>query len=138
LGAAVLFTAALWAPVPPEVLFWTTGAIALAVSLIAVPLGTRAQNAFGSKDPRQFVLDEVAGFFVSLSFQPHYSIGVVFLAFLAFRLLDIFKPWPIGRAETLKGGWGILMDDLLAGLVSNGVVRLALVVFPLLGLSLRP
>jgi phosphatidylglycerophosphatase A len=129
-GAAGIFACALLVPVPAEHLFWATAAAALAVSVVSVPLGTMAQKAFGSKDPRQFVLDEVAGFFVSLSFQVHYSVGAGFVAFLAFRALDIFKPWPIRRVESLRGGWGILMDDILAGVAANLIVRLTCFLFP--------
>ena len=76
----------------------------------------------GLYDPSECVLDEVAGQWVALvpialqlrggDWRPYV------MAFLLFRLFDIFKPWPISAAERLPGGFGVMMDDCLAGLAA--------------------
>ncbi|MCU0723687.1 MAG: phosphatidylglycerophosphatase A, partial [Planctomycetes bacterium] len=101
------------------------GAVAIAAGL---PLAHRADAAFGRHDPPQFVLDEAAGFCVSLLFQADFGLWTGGAAFLAFRFFDSLKPWPIRRMERLPGGWGILADDLAAGVAANVVVRLTLLV----------
>ncbi|MFZ5786292.1 MAG: phosphatidylglycerophosphatase A, partial [Acidobacteriota bacterium] len=80
-------------------------------------------------DPGPVVIDEVAGQWLALALlvaaQPRpLSLGLVAGSFLLFRLFDVVKPWPIGRLERLPGGWGILADDLAAGLAA-GLVHLA-------------
>jgi phosphatidylglycerophosphatase A len=73
----------------------------------------------GLYDPSECVLDEVAGQWIALF--PVAVSGRVqdwrlyILAFLLFRLFDIFKPWPISAAERLPGGYGVMMDDIVAG-----------------------
>lgn len=79
----------------------------------------------GSKDPSECVIDEVAGQLVACAFVPRALFGYA-LAFLLFRLFDIVKPWPIGAAERLPGGVGIVADDVLAGALA-GIMIAALV-----------
>tara|TARA_B100000965_G_C18991748_1_gene498548 strand:- start:182 stop:463 length:282 start_codon:yes stop_codon:yes gene_type:complete len=75
-----------------------------------------------SKDNSFIVIDEVAGMLVALSFIAHDAI-LYFFAFLLFRLLDIFKPWPISWVDKkIKGGIGILLDDLIAGFFAGGII----------------
>jgi len=102
----------------------------LAATAAALPLALRADAAFGRHDPPQFVLDEVAGYCVSLIFLTRYDLWTGGAAFLAFRFFDSLKPWPIRRLDGLPGGWGILADDLAAGIAANVVVRLALLAPP--------
>ena len=78
-----------------------------------------------SEDHSSIVIDEVAGMFVALAFVPHTALAY-FGAFVLFRLFDIWKPWPISWVDkNIKGGWGILFDDMLAGLFS-GVILFSL------------
>jgi phosphatidylglycerophosphatase A len=79
----------------------------------------------GTTDPSECVIDEVAGQFLACAFAPRTLAGYV-LAFLLFRALDIWKPWPISAAERLHGGLGIVADDAAAGVLA-GVVLVALV-----------
>ena len=79
----------------------------------------------GRNDPSEVVIDEVAGFFAATFFLPP-SLLVMALGFVLFRFFDILKPYPIRRLEALKGGWGIVMDDLLAGLYANLGLRIIL------------
>ncbi len=100
---------------------WIT---AVPVALFSVALGNRLVES--THDPSWFVLDEVAGTLVALALVPKEP-GLVILALLAFRALDIWKPSPVRRLETLPEGWGILLDDLAAGLLAGlGVAVLAL------------
>ncbi len=95
-------------------------------SVGCVAMGKFSEQTFGRKDPQQVNLDEVAGQSLALLLMP-ISIAshtsrlwvVVLTAFVAFRFFDILKPPPIRRLEKLPHGWGILMDDLLAGVFAN-------------------
>ena len=69
----------------------------------------------GLKDPQTVVIDEVAGVLVALTVAPQTTRGVA-CAVLLFRLFDITKPFPARRAEKLPGGWGIVLDDVVAGI----------------------
>ena len=82
----------------------------------------KADQDSESKDSSFIVIDEVAGMLIALSFIAHDAI-LYFFAFLLFRLLDISKPWPISWVDkNVKGGLGILLDDLIAGLFAGGII----------------
>ena len=108
---------------------WQTQAALAAGVVVAtafsVALGPAAERARGKKDPGEFVIDEVAGAWLTLLFQPvHERTAVAFVgAFFLFRLTDIFKPWPARRLESLPGGWGITVDDLAAAVYANLLLR---------------
>jgi phosphatidylglycerophosphatase A len=68
----------------------------------------------GKHDPQIVVVDEVAGVLVALAFAPHSFAGVA-LAVVLFRVFDMTKPFPARAAERLPGGWGIVIDDIVAG-----------------------
>jgi phosphatidylglycerophosphatase A len=78
----------------------------------------RAERLLGRHDDPRITIDEVAGMLAALAFLPPRP-EVIALAFLMFRALDILKPWPLRRAESLPGGLGVMADDLLAGLGAN-------------------
>lgn len=101
--------------------------IALAiVCIISVPLGNWAEKYWQRKDPKPFVLDEVAGYLLTASFFfTGNIITTIIWAFIMSRIFDILKPWPVRLAENLPGGWGILIDDLLASVYA--VILLLLV-----------
>lgn len=106
---------------------------ALYFSWVCVKFGDGAEAEFGKKDPGQVVADETAGMALTLLFIPFawippdpVSILVVLgVAFILFRVADILKLPPANGLQRLKGGWGILVDDLAAG-VQAGVVLLGL------------
>jgi len=75
------------------------------------------------KDPSKVVIDEVVGMWISMLMIPSGWIYAL-AAFILFRLLDIFKPFFIRKMERLKGGWGIMMDDVLAGIYANVIIQL--------------
>lgn len=100
-------------------------AIVIGASLACVALGKFTEEAFGKKDPSQCTIDEWAGQALALLALPvssgnfklaAISVGV---AFILFRLFDITKPFPARRAEKLPRGWGVLTDDLVAGIYAN-------------------
>lgn len=77
---------------------------------------TRAEKLLGRKDPGAVVVDEVAGQLMAFLFVPfNAAVWMIVAGFLAFRLFDIWKPYPIRRLEALEAGLGIMADDLLAG-----------------------
>jgi phosphatidylglycerophosphatase A len=79
----------------------------------------RAARLLGEKDPGQVVIDEVVGQWLTLLWLPELILWQHILAFFLFRLYDIKKPWFIGKSESwLSGGWGIMIDDVLAGLMA--------------------
>ena len=102
--------------------------IALLVVLpLAVWSSGEAEKELGH-DAHPIVIDEVAGMLVAVLGVPHAAESpLLFLAaaFLLFRFFDIVKPFPINQVQRLPGGWGIVADDVLAGVATNLVLRLA-------------
>ena len=98
-----------------------TGAI-LGGALVATVVGVWAAGVtargLGASDPGPVVIDEVAGQLVSLAFIAP-SPQALAIAFVLFRVFDVWKPVPIRRLEKLPGGSGIMADDLLAGVYAN-------------------
>lgn len=102
--------------------------------LLSVVLGVWAggvmEREYG-EDPSQAVIDEVAGQWIALLALPASPL-VVLLSFGFFRLYDILKPGPVDSAQRLPGGWGIMADDVLAGVLANLSVRLVMLFLPML------
>jgi phosphatidylglycerophosphatase A len=93
---------------------------AAVVLLVAVGVwsAAEAERHFGRVDPGPVVIDEVVGMLITLAFVPVNVAGAI-VGFLVFRFLDVVKPWPARRLERLPGGWGIVFDDVMAGLYGN-------------------
>jgi phosphatidylglycerophosphatase A len=100
-----------------------TVAGALVVALIGIPAGTSVERESGRPDPGFVVIDEVAGQWVVLVAAP-VDIGHALLGFALFRFFDIVKPWPVRQLERLKGGTGIMLDDVGAGVLGLLVMLL--------------
>jgi phosphatidylglycerophosphatase A len=84
----------------------------------------RAAAIAGVEDPGSIVIDEVAGQWLVLLFTPP-NLFLYGAGFLLFRLFDITKPWPAGWADRhVKGGFGVMLDDLLAAIYGLGVMSL--------------
>ena len=79
----------------------------------------------GRPDPGRIVVDEVCGQLIASALLPGTWIAAA-VSFALFRFFDIIKPWPIRRLEKLPGGWGIMADDVAAGLAAAALARLAL------------
>ena len=93
---------------------------------LAVWLSSEAERIFESKDSSRIVIDEMAGFLVTLFLIP-WGVKSVLIGFAAFRIFDIAKPFPIRQLESrLPGGWGVVGDDVLAGVYANVVTRILL------------
>ena len=97
----------------------------LSLLLIGILVGERAEEVFQRKDCPFIVIDEVLGMLLSLIFIP-YDIKLVIIAFVIFRILDTLKPYPASMLQNLKGGIGIMGDDIVAGLYTNIILQLAL------------
>jgi len=99
----------------------------LAVTALVLALGVfaagRTEAALGAKDPPVVIIDEIVGCWAALLAIPP-SLPALLAAFGLFRLFDIWKPFPVDRAERLPGGWGIMLDDLVAAAYANLSVRL--------------
>jgi len=95
--------------------------------LLGVYTSGKGEGEWGH-DPGPVVIDEVIGFFVSLAFLPQ-SIFVGVLAFFGFRVFDIIKPPPARQAEALPGGWGVVLDDVFAGIYVNVILHVFLYLF---------
>ena len=91
-------------------------------ALAGVWAAGRAEALLGEKDPSRVVVDEIAGQMVALLFLP-VTARVLLFAFLLFRALDVWKPWPARRLEDLPGGSGIMADDLMVGLYANLILH---------------
>lgn len=94
---------------------------AVAVTLIGVPAASVVERESGRQDPGHVVIDEVAGQLFALIFAP-LDAGHAALAFVLFRIFDIWKPQPVRRLERLHGGLGIMMDDVAAGVYALIIV----------------
>lgn len=85
-----------------------------------------AGKSFKSDDPREIVIDEVIGFYISMLFLPQDWSTIVAAAFF-FRVHDIYKTWPAKPLDKeLPGAWGVVVDDVVAGIYANLSVRLLL------------
>ena len=104
---------------------WFEVAMLLVVTGAGVAAVSAAEARFRRRDPGLVVIDEVAGMLVTLLAVPVGLTGAL-IGFFAFRVFDIFKPFPAGQAERLPGGWGVMADDLVAGLYAQVFLRLVL------------
>lgn len=95
---------------------------ALLVTAIAVWAASIMQRDLGIEDPQVVVIDEVAGMLVTMVAVTAFSWRATAAGFLLFRLLDTWKPWPIRKFEALPSGWGIVMDDVAAGVIGSAAM----------------
>lgn len=136
-----------WGSVPPVLLAWllswagvatSTGALLIAAVLLSATAacliwGGYAERRFGRKDAAEVVADETAGvclpvLVVLLLLPVEDHLFALLGAFLLFRLFDIAKPWPMKRLEQLPAGWGVLVDDLVAGAYAAFIIMATAVV----------
>ncbi|HIJ35689.1 MAG TPA: phosphatidylglycerophosphatase A [Deltaproteobacteria bacterium] len=105
---------------------WAALLCVTGISGLAIWVSQEAEDLLGKKDPSAVVIDEVAGFSVTMFLVPMSWLSLS-VGFLLFRFFDILKPWPANRAEKLKGGFGIVLDDLAAGVYAHLALRIILV-----------
>jgi len=101
------------------------GAAAVAALPLAVWSSGRAAGNAGEEDPKFVVIDEVAGQWVTLAGATSSNWKALGAGFIVFRILDIWKPFPVRQLERLGGGTGIVADDLMAGIYGALVLYLA-------------
>lgn len=90
-----------------------------AFTCAAVYIAQAAENLFGKKDSPRIVIDEITGFLWTMFYVPP-SFACIFFGFIFFRFLDIAKPFPIrSLQEKLPGGYGVVGDDVMAGIYAN-------------------
>jgi phosphatidylglycerophosphatase A len=109
---------------------WALVATTAVLFFAGVAASDRLATLLGKKDPGRAVIDEVAGMWVSLLTLP-FGWRTALVAFVAFRVTDTLKPWPARQMEGFRGGWGIMADDMMAGVYANLLVRVVLLVWPL-------
>ena len=98
--------------------------IIIAVILLAIWLADSSEKLINKKDPGCIVIDEIAGMLVTMAGLPFNFITVA-IGFVLFRVLDIFKPFPIRYLERkIPGGAGIVVDDIMAGIIANITLRI--------------
>lgn len=96
-----------------------------ALFLLGVWLTRRSADALGTHDHQAIVLDEVVGFLVTMVASPG-GWQWICAGFVLFRVFDILKPWPIRQVDDrVEGGWGIMLDDLLAGVYAAALLATA-------------
>jgi phosphatidylglycerophosphatase A len=112
IGSAVACLPCAFLPVP----WWAI--------LLAALLGTGCADVYAKEknisDPSEVVVDEVVGMWLSLAALPR---TFILPAFLLFRIVDITKPVPVSTAEKLPGGWGIMADDMVGGVMTNLILQ---------------
>lgn len=97
--------------------------------LFAVWVAHQAENLMQTKDPGCIVIDEIAGMCVTMLAVP-LTIATGIAGFFLFRVFDVIKPPPARQLEkSLKGGWGVVMDDVIAGIMANATLRIGIALF---------
>jgi phosphatidylglycerophosphatase A len=99
-------------------------AVTAVVAIAAIWVSDAYAKEIGDEDPKDCIIDEVAGQMLACALAP-LSLPGFALAFVLFRLFDISKLWPISAVERIGGGAGIVGDDMLAGLIAGAVVATA-------------
>jgi len=105
--------------------------VTLAMCVLSVWSATEAEKIFGH-DAKKIVTDEWAGMFITLLFVP-WSLTNYLIGFGAFRLVDVIKLPPAAQAERLPRGWGVTMDDVVAGIQANIVTQVAIYILNRVG-----
>ena len=119
--AGALLATAIWIVCSYLVPFYLIGMLTAALIIIFTIAGICSANAvepIWGKDPSRVVVDEMVGVWIPLLAVPERNWWYVLAAFILFRLFDIFKPLGVRKMESLKGGVGVMIDDILAGIYS--------------------
>lgn len=117
---AALGISLVWGDGPP----WALAAVILGGLALALASIRRATELLGHPDPPQIVVDEALGMLIAIwGVPPARSIAAYLAAFGLFRVLDVAKPWPLRRLERWPAPYGVLADDIAAGVVVNLVMR---------------
>jgi phosphatidylglycerophosphatase A len=91
---------------------------------LSVWISENAERLFGKKDDQRIVIDEIIGFLITMLWVPK-TIRFIIIGFFLFRFFDILKPFPIRHVEKrFKGGFGVVLDDVAAGVYSNIILQI--------------
>ncbi len=118
--AAGLSVAFFLAPTPQW--YWISFIIFVITGVIAAG---HIEGQLKEKDPGIVVIDEVVGVMLGVAFLP-LTPAILISGFFLFRAFDMFKIYPINKLESLPGGWGIMLDDVMAGIYTNIVLQIAI------------
>jgi len=122
-GSAAAAAAAPWLFLPLPL--WARLGVLAGVFVMGALAAGRAERVLGQKDPGQVNIDELAGQWATFLPLAHAGPGALLLGFVLFRFFDIWKPWPVRQSEHwLPGGWGVMVDDLLAGVYAAACLYL--------------
>jgi len=121
---ATLFAAAIWWFLPIKKFYIVT----IFVFIIAFLVCGKAEKLFGVKDDQRIVIDEFVGYFFAVAFLPR-TLFVLISSIILFRFFDIKKPFFIKSVQKLKGSVGILIDDVLAGIMANIIIIITLLLW---------
>ncbi|RKY58310.1 MAG: phosphatidylglycerophosphatase A [Candidatus Neomarinimicrobiota bacterium] len=124
---ASLLALVIWLVIPVETVAIRILIVGLAF-LIGIYVSGLSETKSGVEDPSFIVIDEVAGMWLALALLPKTNGSNYFIlaisAFVLFRIFDITKPFPIKKLEQMSGGFGIMMDDIAAGLLTAILVNI--------------
>ncbi len=119
-----------WSPSGLIIYYGVLLLMLLGFGAACIKQGNAAEVRFGRKDPSQVVADETCGQCLPLLFLPaevllrtDTALFTIAFAFIAFRVMDIVKPWPANGLQRIPGGWGILIDDIVAGVYAMAIVQ---------------
>lgn len=113
----------LWVLFVPDTYIFQIFVLA-AIFIISVLFSSLAEGIYNKKDDRKIVVDEVAGMWCSVAFLPK-TFMFLFAGFLLFRIFDIKKPLFIKKIQKIRGGFGITIDDIVAGIFANVILQIA-------------
>lgn len=102
--------------------------VILLFSVVGIFTSEFAEKIYGF-DPPEVVIDEIVGMWITLLFVPK-TFVITAIGFVLFRIFDIIKPFPAKQSQELKGGIGIMLDDIIAGFYSLILLHLIIIIFP--------
>lgn len=98
------------------------------IFFLGVYTSTKAEIIVGTKDSSHIVIDEILGYLLTMFLIP-LSFKTLVISFFINRFLDITKPFPASKIHQLKGGWGVMFDDVVSGIYSNLVMQTLVIIF---------
>jgi phosphatidylglycerophosphatase A len=107
----------------PQNPYWY-GVWIVILALAGIWISGKAEEIYNKKDDQRIVIDEITGYLLSMFLLPG-KMATILTAFVIFRFFDWIKPYPINRAERLRGGLGIMADDIIAGICTCLCLHLA-------------
>lgn len=107
--------------------WWLYALTVCGATAIAIWASDIMEVEFGEKDSGKIVIDEFIGYFITMFLLP-FRVKYIIIGFILFRIFDIIKPYPIRSLQNLPGGLGIVADDFVAGIYSNILIQLAILI----------